>query len=472
MASGPNRPATDGSRDSGDDYVLLVESTREEHLDRTVVDAEGCWVVMGDGRRLLDMHGQYMCVGVGHGHAKIREALHQAVDGLDFVCELLDHDGKKRAAKLLVEETMGRSPWWGGCRFVSSGSEAVEMAMLVARTYMNRPAVVVSQASFHGWTSGAAASTTLPYLRNIFLDAETGEVRAIPTPYGEFHSAPAPIGLTTEVQIRACADETERTIRAVGVQNVAAFMLEIYKGAGGFLVPDLYVRLVREMTQRLGILWIDDEVIAGAGRTGRWWAFQHCGVEPDIVATAKGISNSAVPVGAVIVSKDIAGYLARGRWAAVSTNSGHPLAVAAVAANIELIRDEKLVEHVAELGQYFGLRLVDMVERHPSVASVSGRGFAWAVELVKDAVTGELWVPRDRWYTPGVDPEMEFRPGQFVADECEKDGILLFNFLPNTVTLAPPLALSRDELDLALASLDRALTELDKQQSRSGGTDR
>jgi taurine---2-oxoglutarate transaminase len=472
MASDLDSSTADVSRNSSDEYLLLVESTRQEHLDRTVVDADGCWVLMGDGRRLLDMHGQYMCVGVGHGHAKIRAALHQAVDGLDFVCELLDHDGKRRAAKLLVGETMQGSPWWGGCRFVSSGSEAVEMALLIARTYMNRPAVVVSQASYHGWTSGAAASTTLPYLRNLFLDVETGEVRAIPTPQGEFHAAPAPMGLTTEEQIRACAEETERTIRAVGVQNVAAFMLEIYKGAGGFLVPDLYVRLVREMTQRLGILWIDDEVIAGAGRTGQWWAFQHCGVEPDIVATAKGISSSAVPVGAVIVSKDIAGYLGRGRWAAVSTNSGHPLAVAAVAANIELIRDEKLVEHVAELGQYFGLRLADMAGRHPSVASVSGRGFAWAMELVKDAVTGELWVPRDRWYTPGVDPEMDFRPGQFVADECEKDGVLLFNFLPNTVTLAPPLALSRDELDLALASLDRALTELDRKQSGSDVTER
>ena len=155
MASDLNPPITDGSRGSSDEYLLLVESTRQEHLDRTVVDAEGCWLVMADGRKLLDMHGQYMCVGVGHGHAKIRQALHQAVDGLDFVCELLDHDGKKRAAKLLVEETMQRSPWWGGCRFVSSGSEAVEMALLVARTYMNRPAVVVSQASYHGWLPAA-----------------------------------------------------------------------------------------------------------------------------------------------------------------------------------------------------------------------------------------------------------------------------------------------------------------------------
>ena len=446
---------------AGEEYLLLVESARSEYQARSVTAAEGCWVTMADGRRLLDMHGQYMCVGVGHGHPRMREALHRAVDGLDFVCELLTHEQKGHAAKLLVEETMLGSPWWGGCRFVSSGSEAVEMALLIARTYTNRPTVVVSEASYHGWTTGAAASTTLPYLRNVFHDLQTGEVRAVATDHREFHAAPAPLGLTTEEAIRNCVAETERTIRAVGVHNVAAFMLEIYKGAGGFLVPDLYVQLVREMTTRLGILWIDDEVIAGAGRTGKWWAFQHCGVEPDIVATAKGISSSAVPAGAVVVNREIADFFAKGRWASVSTNSGHPLAVAAIAANIELMIEEGILDHVTEVGAYFGEQLAAIVERHPCAAALSGRGLAWAIELVKDPATGEKWCPADRWFTPGVDPEITVRPGQLVADECEKDGVLIFNFLPNTVTLAPPLQISRDELDVALASLDRALGALD-----------
>lgn len=454
-------------RRADDGYLLLIESTKEEYAPRKVIDAQGSWVTMSDGRRLLDMHGQYMCVGVGHGHPKIREALHKAVDGLDFVCELLTHDGKSRAAELLVEETMHHSPWWGDCRFVSSGSEAVEMALLVARTYMNRPVIVVSQASYHGWTTGASAATTLPYLRNLFTDLETGQVRSVPTAHPEFHAAPAPLNLATEDEIRACVAETERVIRAAGVPNVAGFMYEIYHGAGGFLVPDLYVQLIREMTTRLGILWIDDEVIAGAGRTGKWWAFQHCGVEPDIVITAKGISSSAVPAGAVIVSKTISSYFAKGRWASVSTNSGHPLATAAISANIEVIRDELVLEHVTELGAHFKQRLEELIASHPSARSASGRGFAWALELVKDPVTGEKWSPQDRWYTPGVDPPPEFNPSQFIADECEKDGILLFSFLTNTVTLAPPLQLSREELDIALSSLDRALSALDAHQTES-----
>jgi taurine--2-oxoglutarate transaminase len=215
------------------------------------------------------------------------------------------------------------------------------------------------------------------------------------------------------------------------------------------------------MTTRLGILWIDDEVIAGAGRTGKWWAYQHTDVEPDIVVTAKGISSSAVPAGAVIVNNEIAEYLDNGRWASVSTNSGHPLAMAAVAANIELVRDERILDSVTELGAHFGEQLRDMVARHPSAAGVTGRGFAWALEVV-DPVTGERWSPADRWYTPGVDPAPKFSPSQFIADECEKDDVLLFSFLTNTVTIAPPLQLSRQELDLFLTSLDRALGVLDE----------
>lgn len=445
----------------GDEYLLLIEATREEYVPRTVIDADGCWLIMADGRRMLDMHGQYMCVGVGHGNERIRRALHEAIDGLDFVCELLSYDGRARAAELLITETMEGSSNYGSCRFVSSGSEAVEMAIMVARLFTNRPGIIVSQASYHGWTTGAAAATTLPYLRNVFTNMQTGEVRTVPTSHPEFHAAPAPLHMSSEEQIRACVAETERTIRAAGIHNVAAFMLEIYKGAGGFLVPDLYVQLIREMTTRLGVLWIDDEVIAGAGRTGKWWAFQHTGVEPDIVATAKGISSSAVPAGAVIVSRKIADYLDKGRWASVSTNSGHPLAMAAIAANIELVRDEAILDHVTELGGVIGQRLDEMVERHPSAIGVTGRGFAWGLEVV-NPVTGEKWSPADRWYTPGRDPAPKFNPSQFIADECAKDGILLFSFLANTVTIAPPLLLNREELELFLTSLDRALGVLDE----------
>jgi len=443
-------------------YLIPFEAAASEYEPRFVVNADGSWLHFADGSRLLDLHGQYMCVGMGHGHPRLRQALHEAIDGLDFVCEILTHERKGLAAELICEQTMEGSEWAGAAKFVSSGSESVELALLIARLVKNRPVVVTMESAYHGWTTGAAAATTLPYLRNVFHDMTSGEVRTVPTPHSEFHAVPAPIGCESEEDVRLVVEQTERLIRAIGVENVAAFITELYNGAGGYLVPDSYPVMVREMCDRLGILWIDDEVIAGAGRTGKWWCFQHYPVTPDLMCTAKGLSSSSVPAGAVVMSREIADYLRRGRWAAVSTFGGHPLATAAVAANIQIMLDEKVVEHVAEVGAGFGAQLADLVTRHPSALGLSGRGLAWSIELCKNPVTREKWVPADRWLTPSVDREPELMPGRLVASECEKHGVLLFNFVPNTVTIAPPLKITRDELAVGLAALEHAFTKLDQ----------
>jgi taurine--2-oxoglutarate transaminase len=443
-------------------YVIPFEESAAEHRPRFVVGAEGSWLELADGTRLLDLHGQYMCVGMGHGHPRLRQALHEAVDGLDYVCEILTHEGKGLAAKLLCEDTMEGSDWAGAAKFVSTGSESVELALLTARLVKNRPVIVTMEAAYHGWTTGAAAATTLPYLRNVFHDLDADEIRTVPTPHAEFHAAPAPIDDETEEDVRKVVEQTERVIRAAGVENVAGFITELYNGAGGYLVPDSYPAMVREMCDRLGILWIDDEVIAGTGRTGRWWCFQHYGVTPDIMCAAKGLSSSSVPAGVVVMSNAVADYLRRGRWAAVTTFGAHPLAVAGVAANIQIMLDEDVVQHVAEVGEEFGHRLQELVDRHPSALRISGRGLAWSIELCRDAATGEKWVPADRWLTPSVDGTPAFLPGRFIAEECEKHGVLLFNFVPNTVTIAPPLKITRDELTFALEALEQAFTALDE----------
>lgn len=442
------------------DYLIHVEQTASEYEPAQVVAAEGAWLEFADGRRMLDFHGQYMCVGVGHGDPRLRAALHEAIDRIDYVCEAFAHEAKARAAKLLVTDTMEGSRWAGAVKFTASGSEAVECALLMARLFTDRPLVVTRQGAYHGWTAGAAAVTSIAHMRNLLTDPATGEVRhdrsLIPAPA-------APIAISDERDadgMLRCVAETERLIRALGVEQVAAVITELYHGAGGFLVPDGYPQQIREMTQRLGILWIDDEVIAGAGRTGRWWAFQHYGVEPDIMCTGKGLASSAVPAAACVVSRRVADFFAARKWAATSTFSGHPLAVAAIAANIELMLDEHILEHVREVGGYLHGRLLELVERHKSVADVSGAGLGYGINLVHP-VSQQAWVPQDRWVTESVDGKAEFAPGAFVADRCAERGILLLNFLPNTVTIAPPLKISAPEIDVAIRALDEAFAELD-----------
>jgi taurine--2-oxoglutarate transaminase len=251
-------------------------------------------------------------------------------------------------------------------------------------------------------------------------------------------------------------------IRTAGVDRVAAFITEIWHGAGAFFVPDEYVVQIRELTRRLGVLWIEDEAISGVGRTGRWWAFQHQDVTPDIMTAAKGLSSSAVPVGACLVSTEIADFFGQGWWSHSSTFAGHPLALAAVATTLEIMIEENLVTRVAELGGVVESRLKDMVARRRSAAGYSGRGVVWGVELVRDPATGARWVEADRWRNPGIDAPGTFQPTGFVVGECLRRGVLLLGYAPNTVTIAPPLRITDEELATGLDALDAALDRLDE----------
>jgi taurine--2-oxoglutarate transaminase len=360
---------------------------------------------------------------------------------------------------------MAGSDWAGSVRLTNSGSEAVEAAFLFARLYTGRPIIVTRQLAFHGWTSGAAAATTIPSISNSYTTHEPVAYTRRPVPQSGVHVAPVALSADDERapdgRLRSVV-ETERLIRSIGVENVAGYVTELWCGSAGYLAPDEYAAQVRDMTNRLGILWIDDEVIAGMGRTGAWWAFQHHGVEPDIVSAAKGLTSAAVPGGAAILSRELTSYFQRGRVSSYSTFSGHPLTAAAIVATLETMLEERTIERIAEVGAWFGGQLGQLSARHPCVGRVQGRGLAWALDLVKDAATGELWVPQDRWWTPTVDPEPELRPGLLVAEECERHGVLLLNFAPNTVTINPPFVAGREELEIALHALDQALTRLDE----------
>lgn len=442
----------------------------------TALSASGSWLTMSDGTRLLDLHGQYMSMGVGHNHPRVRAALHEAVDNLGYCVDLFAHEGKGRAAKLLIEDTMEGSDWAGRVRFVTSGTEAVETALLMARIYTGRQTVVTRQLAHHGWTEGAAAVSTSTINRGDYFDLPEGQVRNAVVNHAPIAPAPfcaaCPFGLThgeckDDDGTLACVRETERTIRTVGVHNVAAFITELYNAAGAYVVPDEYPAQIREMTERLGILWIDDEVVAGVGRTGKWWAFQNYGVTPDIVVAGKGLSSSAAPVGACIISRKMSDFFETGIWTAAGSFHGHPLAMAAVTATIETILAEDLIAHVRELGEYVRERLTEMVSRHPSFDSFQGSGLGWILNFV-NPVTGRLWTPTDRWYDVTADGDT-FKPSEFLTEECAKRGVLLFPFLPNSMHLGPPLTITRDELDLGLDVLDAALAALDSQGTLEKG---
>jgi taurine---2-oxoglutarate transaminase len=456
-----------------EEFYAHVFVTPEEYEHRAVVRAEGDFVELDDGTRLYDFTSGLLCANAGHRHPRIRAAIVEALDRYGFVWEGYATDYRARAAKLIVDDLLGADDWAGRMRFTSSGSEAVELALLIAKLVTGRPNVVSRDFAYHGWTHGALSLMGLPGSRGILAAPDSDEVRRpAGVPAAGVHFAPAPycyacpIGHTYPACKRggetlACIDATEHLIRTIGPDSIAAVVAEPIFGVGMFHPPAEYLPQLRELTREHGILWIDDEVMTGFGRTGKAFAYQHApGVTPDLMAVGKGMVSAALPAGGVVLSREVAAVMDRYRWETISTFAGNPIVAAAVAANVEWLLDERIPERAAELGDYLGGRLRDLQAAHPCVAQVDGAGLLWAVELVRPDGSGRRFVPDDRHALPTGPPA--FTPSHFVAAECAKRGVMLATAPPNTLRLGPPLATSEEHIELGIAGLDAALGELDR----------
>jgi taurine--2-oxoglutarate transaminase len=456
-----------------EEYYAHVFVTPEEYEHRAIVRAEGDFVELDDGSRLLDFTSGLLCANAGHRHPRITAAIVEALERYGFVWEGWATDYRARAAKLIVDDLLGEDGWAARIRFTSSGSEAVELALLLAKLVTGRPNVISRDFAYHGWTHGALSLMGLPGSRGIFASPDSDEIRrpaGIPMPGVHFAPAPycfsCPIGHTYPACKRggetiACIEATEHLIRTIGPDSIAAVVAEPIFGVGMFHPPAEYLPQLRELTRAYGILWIDDEVLTGFGRTGKAFAYQHApGVTPDLMAVGKGMVSAALPAGGVVMSREVAAVLDGFRWETVSTFAGHPVVAAAITANVEWLLEERIAERAAELGRFLGDRLRQLQRAHPCVAQVDGAGLLWAVELVRPDGSGERFVPDDRHALPAGPPP--FAPSYFVAAECAKRGVALATAPPNTLRLGPPLATTEEHVEQGLAGLDAALTELDR----------
>ena len=358
-----------------------------------IVATDGDAIELSDGTRLLDFTSGLLCTNAGHRNERIRSAIVEALDRDGFVWEAWATDYRSRAAKLIVEDLLGPDDWAGRVRFTSSGSEAIELALLVAKLVTGRPNVITRDFAYHGWTTGALSLMGLPGSRGILAAADSDEIRrpaGVPMPGVHFAPAPycfsCPIGHTYPACKRggdtlACIDSLEHLIRTLGPDSIAAVVAEPIFGVGMFHPPEEYLLQLRELTRTYGILWIDDEVMTGFGRTGKAFAYQHSpGVTPDLMTLGKGMVSAALPAGGVVMSRAVSEVMDRYRWETVSTFAGHPVVAAAVVANIEWLIEERVPERATTLGLYLGSRLQELAATHPCVAEVAGAGLLWAVE--------------------------------------------------------------------------------------------
>jgi putrescine aminotransferase len=416
------------------------------HRDGThvVVSGEGSHVVDESGRRLLDGLAGLWCVNVGYGRREIADAVHRQMMDLSFYPSFFNSTTEPTI--LLAERIASLAPA-GMSRvfFSNSGSEANESALKLVRAYnriVGRPqkTTILSRTfSYHGVCLATTSMTGLASCYEPFGLPLPGFVH-VPGP----HAYGVASAMSPDDYGRWCIEETERAIHREGADTIAAFFAEPIQGAGGVVVPPPgHLRELRELCRRHDILFVADEVITGFGRLGAWFASSLWNLEPDLVTMAKGITSGYVPLGATLVSDEIAdtlsksGYLAHG-----FTYSGHPVSAAAALANIDILEKENLVAKVRdEAGPHFQKRLRAM-SSHPAAGEVRGEGLIGAIDLVPKGGRAALVGP----------PVLGGRAAAIARDE----GVIVRG-IRDLIAISPPLVITAAEIDFLFDAISRVL---------------
>ena len=395
------------------------------------------------GRRYFDLGSQAVNLNLGHQHPKLVAAIQAQAARLCTIAPWFANDARGEAARLISERTPGEL---NHVFFANGGAEATENAARMARLHTGRHKVLTTYRSYHGATGAAIAYTGDP--RRWGSEPTIGGVIHFHGPYpyrSSFHA------LDEAQECERALAHLEQTIAFEGPQTIAAVMLETVVGTNGILVPpDGYLAGVREICDRHDIVMICDEVMAGFGRCGEWFAVQRWKVTPDLITFAKGVNSGYVPLGGVAISARIAATFADRAYPGGLTYSGHPLACAAAVASIRIIEEEGLIANAGRLGRdVIAPALHALADKHPSVGDVRGVGCFWAVELVRDRATREMLVP---FNASGPDAA----PMSRIASACRERGVWPFTHF-NRVHVAPPINSDDDDVRQAIAALDVAL---------------
>ncbi|OLD97867.1 MAG: hypothetical protein AUG91_10425 [Actinobacteria bacterium 13_1_20CM_4_69_9] len=366
-------------------YVLHSWSVQNALDPIPVAGGEGRYFWDFDGKRYLDFASQLVNVSIGHQHPKVVAAIKEQAEKLCTIGPPMATEPRSTLARMLAEVTPGDLEM---SFFTNGGAEANENAIRLARWYTGRHKIIARYRSYHGATGGAITLTGDPR-RWPAEPGIPGVVRML-DPY----TYRCPAGHPDPCPVCTGGPHLEEILQYEGPHTVAAVILETVTGTNGIIVPpDGYLQSIREVCDKYGILLIADEVMAGFGRTGKWFGVENWDVVPDILSVAKGINSGYIPLGAMIVRKAIADWLRDKYFAGGLTYSGHPLACASAVASIEAFKEEGIVEHAAEMGPVFAEQLRGLQDKHPSIGEVRGLGCFWGIELVKNRETREPLVP-------------------------------------------------------------------------------
>jgi 4-aminobutyrate aminotransferase len=419
---------------AGDDKYISPSYTRSYPL--VAKSGRGVVITDVDGNEFFDFSAGIAVTSTGHCHPEVVAAIQKQagelihMSGTDFYYENMVE---------LAERLSKIAPMPGPHKiyYGNSGAEAIEAALKLARYHTKRQSIIAFYGAFHGRTMGALSLTaSKPQQKRRFAPLVPGVTHVR---YPDVYRGPG-AGEDAEAFALSCARFIEQKLfkTILPPEEVAAIFVEPIQGEGGYVVaPTPFMQELRRICDRHGILLVVDEVQSGVGRTGKWWAVEHTGVQPDIVCMAKGIA-SGMPLGIMMSRADIMDWVPGSH---ASTFGGNPVCIAAALATLDVIENEGLLAHSAEVGNHMLKRMADWPRKHRLVGDVRGRGLMIGVDIVKDQKTKEYGNDeRDR-----------------IVELAFERGMLFLGCGPSTIRISPPLVVSKDEADVAVDVLEECI---------------
>lgn len=432
-----NKPVSNEYVHALDRQFVFHSWSTQGHLNPLVIaGGEGCMLWDYDGRQYLDFSSQLVNTNIGHQHPRVIAAIQEQAATLVTVAPATANLMRGEAAKRILSHAPAN---FSKVFFTNAGADANENAMRMARIFTGRDKILSAYRSYHGSTGAAIVATGDP--RRVPNEFARGHVHFF-NPYlfrSEFHAA------NEEEECQRALQHLRRVIECEGPNAIAAILLETVPGTAGILVPPTgYLAGVRALADEFGMLLILDEVMAGFGRTGSWLALDHFAVEPDLICFAKGVNSGYVPAGGVMISRPVAEYFDTHFFPGGLTYSGHPLAMAAIVATLDVMAEEGIVDNARRIGQeLLGPGLQALAAKYPLIGEARGIGLFWALEFVSD----------ERLKTPLAAPVMAQMKAAFQAR-----GLLTF-IVENRLHVVPPCIVSPAQVAQALGIFDEVIGE-------------
>jgi taurine--2-oxoglutarate transaminase len=415
-------------------------------LDPTVIsDADGVYIIDGEGRKILDFSSQLMCVNVGHKNQKIIKAIQEQAEKVCYLYPGFAYESRVKLGQALAEVTPGDLNKFF---FTLGGAEANDNAIKIARAYTKKHKIIARYRSYHGATFGAITLTGDP--RRPPIEPGIPGVIHVFDPYCYRCS----FGLTYPECGLQCVENIAEVVQYEIADTVAAVIVESVTGSNGLIVPpDGYMQRLREICDENNLLLIADEVMSGFGRTGEWFAIQNWNVVPDLITMAKGLTSAYIPLGGVAMAKKVSDALDQEMLYCGLTYNAHPLSCAAAIASLEVYKEEKLIENARAMGKILKTELERLKEKHACVGDARAIGLFSCLELVKNKKTKEPLSPYNAM-------------GKAAANSTEILKRLmaggLFTFVRwMFLFVVPPLCINEDQLREGLAIIDEVLDYAD-----------